>query len=38
MKAAEEGRLEEEESWELGIGYCTLQVLVGVGVDPPELL
>lgn len=38
MKVGEEGHLEEEESWELGTGYCTQQVLGGVGVDPPELL
>jgi len=37
VKVVEEGHLEEGESWELDTGCCTLQVLVGVGVDHLEL-
>jgi hypothetical protein len=38
VKVEEEDHLEEGESWEPGTGCCTQQVLVGVEVDPPELL
>jgi hypothetical protein len=38
VKVVEEDHLEEGESWEQSTGCCTQLVLVGVGVDPPELL